>query len=61
MILARSGFSLQGGYELYYEDLDGADELWDTLLNAGADLDVRAGGKWSAFLFNQHNPRHDTF
>jgi len=43
MILARSGFSLQGGYELYYEGLNGGDELWDTLMLAGADLDIKAG------------------
>ncbi len=43
MILARSGYSLQGGYELYFEGSDGASELWDQLLEAGADLDIRAG------------------
>ncbi|OED42594.1 hypothetical protein AB833_06090 [Chromatiales bacterium (ex Bugula neritina AB1)] len=43
MILARSGYSLQGGYELYYEGADGSDELWDLLMSAGGDLDIRAG------------------
>lgn len=43
MILARSGYSLQGGYELYYEGSTGGDELWDQLMEAGKDLDVRAG------------------
>ncbi len=43
MILARSGYSLQGGYELYYEGADDASELWDQLMTAGSDLDVRAG------------------
>ena len=43
MILARSGYSLQGGYELYFEGLQGGDELWDQLMEAGRDLDVRAG------------------
>lgn len=43
MVLARSGFSLQGGYELYYEGLAGGDVLWDRLMEAGRDLEVRAG------------------
>lgn len=43
MILARSGYSLQGGYELYFEGLNGGGELWDLLMAAGKDLDVRAG------------------
>lgn len=48
MILARSGYSLQGGYELYFEGGDAEEDnsgnaLWDTLMAAGADLDVRAG------------------
>lgn len=43
MVLARSGYSVQGGFELYFEGLDGADTLWDQLMEAGRDLDVRAG------------------
>lgn len=43
MILARSGYSVQGGYELYYEGEDGGEVLWDQLMEAGRDLDVRAG------------------
>ena len=46
MILARSGYSLQGGFELYFEDdtsSGGGDRLWDRLMEAGRDLDVRAG------------------
>ena len=43
MILARSGYSVQGGYELYYEGEAGGDILWDQLMEAGRDLDVRAG------------------
>ena len=42
MLLARSGYSLQGGYELYFEGDDGS-ALWDRLMHAGQDLDVRAG------------------
>lgn len=43
MVLARSGFSLQGGYELYFEGLEGGDLIWDQLMDAGRDIDVRAG------------------
>lgn len=43
MILARSGYSLQGGYELYFEGQAGGEVLWDQLMGAGRDLDVRAG------------------
>ena len=43
MILARSGYSVQGGYELYFEGEDGGDLIWDQLIEAGRDLDVRAG------------------
>jgi len=48
MILARSGYSAQGGYELYFEGQDGADALWDRLMTAGADLDVRGGSPCQA-------------
>ena len=43
MILARSGFSTQGGFELYYEGETGGEVIWDQLIEAGRDLDVRAG------------------
>jgi len=43
MLLARSGFSTQGGYELYFEGETGALQLWDQLMDLGADLDVQAG------------------
>lgn len=43
MILARSGFSTQGGFELYFEGTENGDVLWDQLMEAGRDLDVRAG------------------
>ena len=48
MILARSGYSLQGGYELYFEGQSGAGELWDTLMDVGADLDVKVGSPCQA-------------
>jgi dimethylsulfoniopropionate demethylase len=43
MILARSGFSSQGGYELYFEGTSGAEEIWEKLMNAGKDMDIKAG------------------
>ncbi len=43
MIIAKSGYSTQGGYELYFEGSDGADALWDELMHLGADLDIKAG------------------
>ena len=43
MLLARSGFSTQGGFELYFEGTAGGDVLWNQLWEAGRDLDVRAG------------------
>lgn len=43
-IVARSGYSKQGGFEIYVEGAGYAEPLWDSLFNAGADLEVRAGG-----------------
>ncbi|MEM9211870.1 MAG: dimethylsulfoniopropionate demethylase [Pseudomonadota bacterium] len=43
MIIARSGWSLQGGFEIYMEGWYNGIPLWDTLFEAGKDLDVYAG------------------
>ena len=43
MIIARSGWSKQGGFEIYLDGFEYGEALWDTLFEAGADLDVRAG------------------
>ncbi|MEM7408338.1 MAG: dimethylsulfoniopropionate demethylase [Pseudomonadota bacterium] len=46
MLLARSGFSTQDGFELYYDgaaDDGGGGALWDELMEAGRDLDIRVG------------------
>jgi dimethylsulfoniopropionate demethylase len=43
MIIARSGWSLQGGFELFLDGSDHGEPLWDRLFEAGRDLDVRAG------------------
>ncbi|NJM81710.1 MAG: dimethylsulfoniopropionate demethylase [Tabrizicola sp.] len=43
LVVARSGYSKQGGFEIYVEGGDLGMPLWDALMAAGADLDVRAG------------------
>ena len=42
-VVARSGYSKQGGYEVYVDNADLAMPLWDALFKAGEDLNVRAG------------------
>ena len=41
--IARSGYSKQGGFEIYLTDSAKGMALWNKLMEAGADLDVRAG------------------
>jgi len=43
LVVARSGYSKQGGYEIYVEGGDIGMPLWNALFEAGRDLDVRAG------------------
>jgi len=43
LIISRSGFSKQGGFEIYLNRSDLAAPLWNTLFKAGEDLQVRAG------------------
>lgn len=43
LIIARSGYSKQGGYEIYLEDSGLGMRLWNTLMEAGAPWDVHAG------------------
>ncbi|WP_022705551.1 dimethylsulfoniopropionate demethylase [Pseudorhodobacter ferrugineus] len=43
LAIARSGYSKQGGYEIYVEGSDIGMPLWDALFAAGEDLQVRAG------------------
>jgi len=44
MMVMRSGYSKQGGFEIYLNDPELALPLWDELFAKGADLKVRAGG-----------------
>ena len=41
--VARSGWSKQGGFEIYMDRPDLAEELWDELFDKGSDLNVAAG------------------
>lgn len=43
MVLARSGWSKQGGFELYLDGAHNGPAIWDQLMEAGRDLDVHAG------------------
>lgn len=43
MVVARSGYSKQGGFEIYLDGSDYGMPLWDALFKAGEDLEVRAG------------------
>lgn len=41
--VARSGWSAQGGFEVYVDDQELGGALFDDLMSAGADLDVGSG------------------
>ncbi|MBX2854921.1 MAG: dimethylsulfoniopropionate demethylase [Rhodobacteraceae bacterium] len=43
LVVARSGYSKQGGFEIYLEGGDLGIPLWNALFEAGKELDVRAG------------------
>lgn len=43
-IVARSGWSKQGGFEIYVDDAELGLELYDELFESGQDLNVRPGG-----------------
>lgn len=43
LVIARSGYSKQGGFEIYVEGSDVAMPLWNRFFEAGEDLNVRAG------------------
>lgn len=43
VVVARTGWSGQGGFEIYLGDAARGIELWDTLAEAGKDLNVRPG------------------
>ena len=41
LVLARSGWSKQGGYELYLRDGRYGDQLWETVMEAGRHYDIK--------------------
>jgi dimethylsulfoniopropionate demethylase len=41
--VARSGYSKQGGFEIYVEGSQNGMPIWNALMEAGKDLDVHAG------------------
>ena len=43
MAVARSGYSKQGGFEIYVDGTKNGMPLWNALMEAGKDLDVYAG------------------
>lgn len=43
LLIARSGFSKQGGFEIYLDDPSLGMLLWQTLFEAGEEFGVRAG------------------
>ena len=43
MLVARSGWSKQGGFEVYVNDAALGSQLWDELFEKGADLNVGPG------------------
>ena len=44
MMVMRSGYSKQGGFEIYLNDPELGEPLWDALFEQGQDLNVRPGG-----------------
>jgi dimethylsulfoniopropionate demethylase len=43
LLVARSGWSKQGGFEIYVNDAELGVQLWDELFAKGKELNVRAG------------------
>ena len=42
-LIARSGFSRQGGFEIYLEGKDLGSDLWDLILKIGKNYNIRPG------------------
>ena len=43
LIIARSGYSKQGGFEIYLDDSELGENLWNTLWQAGENFNISAG------------------
>lgn len=44
LVVSRSGYSRQGGFEIYVDGSNLGEPLWDALFAAGDGLEVKAGG-----------------
>ena len=42
-VLTRTGWSKQGGYELFLQDGSRGDELWETIMEAGKKYNIKPG------------------
>lgn len=68
LVVARSGWSKQGGFEIYLDEPSLGLELWDALWDAGQDLEVGAGSpnvierieggllSYGSDMTREHNP-----
>lgn len=43
MMIARSGWSVQGGFEIYVDGAENGLGVWDMIVEEGRDLDIHAG------------------
>jgi len=43
LVIARSGYSKQGGFEIYLDQPDLGPDLWDTLWDAGIEFNIAPG------------------
>ena len=43
LLIARSGYSKQGGFEIYVENCKLGERIWDILFEAGENMGVKAG------------------
>lgn len=43
LFVARTGWSAQGGFEVYVDDAEIGGLLWDEVMRAGAEFDIRPG------------------
>jgi len=43
LLIARSGWSKQGGFEIYMHDTKLGGQLWDDIWNAGAEFNIKPG------------------
>ena len=42
-IIARSGYSREDGFEIYFEGYESGEALWDTIWNAGKEFNISPG------------------